>query len=529
MQHEAAQRAIKIAVLAMGGEGGGVLVDWIVTAADREGYWAQSTSVPGVAQRTGATIYYVEILPQARNVSAPPVLALMPTPGDVDVVVASELMEAARAVQRGLVTPDKTLLIASSHRVYALPEKMAMGDGRVDSDAFLKRCEEASRDFICCDFAAVAEQAGSVISASLFGALAGAGALPWGRDRYEDAIRQGGIGVANSLKAFERSFEHVQAGQQRGTGTAPDTTNLDPRLGALGKRIEEAYPGAVAPVLRAGLTRTADYQSPEYAQLYLDRLEPVRDLDRIHGDGSYRLTREVGRYLALWMTYEDTVRVAELKIRKSRFDRVRREVGVAPDQVVRINEYFHPRVEEIADTLPARAGSLLLHVGWLRGLVERLASEGRIVRTSSLGGFMLLYALASLKRVRPGSLRYRRETDELLQWLQRVSEAAARNYDLACEIAECQRLVKGYGSTHARGMHSFHTIMEALPTLPATGAAEWVRRLREAALSDDSGAALDHLIASVPSISKAHATEPIATGPLARHSGRTEAARSRVV
>ena len=127
---------IKIAILAMGGEGGGVLADWIVDLGERNGYIAQTTSVPGVAQRTGATIYYVELFPwaHAEREGAKPVLALMPLPGDVDVVLASELMEAGRAVQRGLVTPDRTTLIASTHRVYAIAEKTAMGDGRADSE-----------------------------------------------------------------------------------------------------------------------------------------------------------------------------------------------------------------------------------------------------------------------------------------------------------------------------------------------------------------------------------------------------------
>lgn len=487
----------KIAVLAMGGEGGGVLVDWIVTAAEREGYTAQSTSVPGVAQRTGATIYYVEILTQVRQGGQPPVLALMPTPGDVDVVVASELMEAARAVQRGLVTPDKTFLITSSHRVYTLTEKMAMGDGRVDSDAFRRQCERASRDFVCCDFAAVAEAAGSVISASLFGGLAGTGVLPWPRERYEDVIRSGGIGVAASLKAFDRGFEIAR---DRLDSTAPSAANkptLDSRLSTLSARIANDFPIEVAPVLDAGIARTADYQSPDYATAYLNRLEAVCALERAHGDGSFRLMRETARYLALWMTYEDLARVAELKIRQSRFERVRREVGVMSDQIVHINEYFHPRLDEVADTLPVRLGQLLLRSKMLRGMVEPFTKEGRIVRSSSLCGFMLLYSVASLRRIRLMSLRHQRETTELSEWLRCVTEVAPRDYTLACEIAECQRLVKGYGDTHARGMKSFHTIMKMLPRLPAHRAAEWVVKLRVAALADDSGEDLRRLAASI--------------------------------
>src|ERR671927_313875 len=139
MTAQSRPRAIKIAILAMGGEGGGVLADWIVDLAEHGGYLAQTTSIPGVAQRTGATIYYIELFPKAAAQAAgkEPVLALMPVPGDVDVVLASELMEAGRAIQRGLVTPDRTTLIASTHRVYSIAEKTALGDGRVDTQGLL--------------------------------------------------------------------------------------------------------------------------------------------------------------------------------------------------------------------------------------------------------------------------------------------------------------------------------------------------------------------------------------------------------
>ena len=159
-------KPIKIAILAMGGEGGGVLADWIVDLGESNGYFAQTTSVPGVAQRTGATIYYVELFPGAGQPGArTPVLALMPMPGDVDVVLASELMEAGRAVQRGLVTPDRTTLLSSTHRVYSIGERTAMGDGRVDSDALIEHARKAAKRFVSFDMAESAERVGSVISA----------------------------------------------------------------------------------------------------------------------------------------------------------------------------------------------------------------------------------------------------------------------------------------------------------------------------------------------------------------------------
>src|SRR5215213_5100903 len=202
---------LKIAILAMGGEGGGVLADWIVDLAEHNGWLAQTTSVPGVAQRTGATIYYVELYPErdAERDGVEPVFALMPLPGDVDVVLASELMECGRAVQRGLVTPDRTTLIASTHRIYSIAEKTALGDGRVASDALLAHARTAAKRFVRFDMAEAAEQAGSVISAVLFGALAGTGVLPFSRAQFEATVARGGVGVAPSLKAFAAAYERA--------------------------------------------------------------------------------------------------------------------------------------------------------------------------------------------------------------------------------------------------------------------------------------------------------------------------------
>src|SRR3954467_1547732 len=93
-------RPVTLLIAALGGEGGGVLTDWIVSAAQACGLPGQSTSVPGGAQRPGATTYYIEIFPVrlAELGGKRPTLALSPGVGDVDLVVASELLEAGRAI-----------------------------------------------------------------------------------------------------------------------------------------------------------------------------------------------------------------------------------------------------------------------------------------------------------------------------------------------------------------------------------------------------------------------------------------------
>jgi indolepyruvate ferredoxin oxidoreductase, beta subunit len=177
----ATERPISIAIVAMGGQGGGVLTGWIVDLAETQGWVAQSTSVPGVAQRTGATIYYVEMMLPGES-GQKPVLAQMPTPGDVDVVIASEFMEAGRSILRGIVTPDRTTLIASSHRSLAVSEKMAPGDSIADSSAVTDAIGVVAKQEIVFDMDALAVKNGSVISSAMFGSLAASGTLPFERD-----------------------------------------------------------------------------------------------------------------------------------------------------------------------------------------------------------------------------------------------------------------------------------------------------------------------------------------------------------
>ncbi|MGO3741097.1 indolepyruvate oxidoreductase subunit beta family protein [Kerstersia sp.] len=489
---------IKIAILAMGGEGGGVLADWIVSTAEHAGFHAQNTSVPGVAQRTGATLYYVEILPVPRADSLPPILGLMPVPGDVDIVLASELMEAARAVQRGLVTEDRTLLITSTNRVYAMPEKMAMGDGRQDAGQLRAAGERAARQFVGQDFAALAEQHGSIISAVLFGALAASGALPLARAEFEATITRSGVGVASSLAAFQAGFQAYEApapapqpAEAGGAASLADTIAADSRLETLMQRIARDFPAAAHTVLQAGVARTADYQDLAYAGEYLDRLAPIRAVTASDG----QLLQDCARHLALWMTFEDTVRVAELKIRQGRFARVSREYRQQPGQLLQINEFLHPRLEEVADSLPAGLGRWLLRNAWARRLGMRLTRKGRVVRSNSLGGFLLLYGVASLRALRRRSLRFLREQAAIRVWLETIQRYAAAQPALACEIAACQNLVKGYGDTHARGWANYQRIIAALPRLAGLpDAAQRLAALRQAALADEQGERLAELL-----------------------------------
>ncbi|MBP6019401.1 MAG: indolepyruvate oxidoreductase subunit beta family protein [Burkholderiaceae bacterium] len=499
---------LKIAILAMGGQGGGVLADWIVDLAEHCGWWAQTTSVPGVAQRTGATIYYLELLPESAVSAAgrQPALAMMPTPGDVDLVVAAELMEGGRAIQRGLVTPGRTTLISSSHRSYAVAEKSAHGNGIADPNTVIAAGKAAARRFYCFDLQALADQGGSVISASMFGAVAGSGVLPFQRADFEATIERAGLGVQASLRAFGLGFDATQQ--------APDTPDLiDTRLAMpdipaqaassavqhLLDDVTQNFPLPAQPLLIAGLRRTLDFQDLRYAEEYLAHMRDILALDTQFGGPAkdWALTTAAARYVAVAMSYDDVIRVADLKTREARFQRVRGEVGAAQGQLVYTTEYMHPRVDEICGTMPAALGRAVESSARLSRFINRFCRKGRFLKSGTLHGFLMLYGLAGMRRFRRSTLRHQVEAKSLNQWLKLISDLVHHDYDLAVEMVNCRRLVKGYSDTHERGNSKYQRLcLAASQLLGQAHAASRLKALRTAALSDDKGNKLDELMAA---------------------------------
>jgi indolepyruvate ferredoxin oxidoreductase, beta subunit len=495
------ERPICVAILAIGGQGGGVLSDWVVALAETQGWHAQSTSVPGVAQRTGATLYYVEMLP-AKNGQAP-VLSLMPMQGDVDVVLAAEWMEAGRSMLRGLVTPERTTLIASTHRSFAVIEKEKPGDAIADSAPVLDAAGVAAKRVIAFDMETLATRSGSVISACLFGALAASGALPFGRDAFETVIKAGGRGIEPSLKAFAAAYEGALKGTAPPAAPAKPLAVLPaaehPALEPLLQRIR-AFPAPLHAMLLVGVRRLVDFQDPAYADDYLTRITAIYSLDCQCGGAAkhYALTAAAAKYVAVAMSYDDVIRVADLKTRAARFERVRCEVGASADDIVYMTEFMHPRLEELAGTLPAALGRLIeAHPGPLRVLLRK----GRRVRTGTISWFLALYLISALKPMRRRTLRHAREVAHLEDWLSLAAANAPNNYDLAVEILGARRLVKGYSDTLARGMSKFDRVIGAVPLLASRqDGAAWLRRLRKAALMDESGAALDGALKTIASL-----------------------------
>ena len=615
---ERSERTWTVLIAALGGEGGGVLSSWLVDAAATEGRRVQATSVPGVAQRTGATTYYLEIGPSGSgdggdhgrgpngggnggergpngggnggerepdgggsgdergpdgggggdergsdrggggnergsdrvgpskssggdadgapgtrihpagdgsprgvdldSASAGSAMALLPTPGNVDLLVASELLETGRAARNGMITPDRTTVIASTHRTFAIAEKSAMGDGRFDDARIRRAVRELSRRHVLTDLGKVAERAGTVLSSVLLGAVAASGTLPITRERLRASIERSGIAVEANLRGFEagcRLFDGTDADvvEPGSARTAPDGQPVavgapsgaekgpapTPVPGSLAARVA-ALPESVREIARLGVERTVEYQDERYGVLYLDRIG--RMLERpgaaaATSGEAHAVAREVARQLALWMCFEDIVRVADLKTRRSRIERVRSEVRAQPGQPVVITEFLKPGVDEWCSILPAWLARPILRAAD-RGGWRRRMNVGLHVRTSTVTGFLLLWTLARLRPLRRGMHRFREEQARIEAWLGWVGEAHATSTALAVEAAKCANLVKGYGETHERGVRNFERTMAALGRCARTpDPAGNLRVLREAALADPEGGGLDAALAAL--------------------------------
>jgi indolepyruvate ferredoxin oxidoreductase beta subunit len=493
---------IKILIAALGGEGGGVLTDWIVSAAAKAGFPVQSTSIPGVAQRTGATTYYIEIFPVPASELAGkrPVLALTPGVGDIDIVVASELLEAGRTVANGFVTPDRTHLIGSLSRFYAMDEKIAMGDGRFDRDKLIKVIEDNTREALLIDMDALASQSGSIVNAVMLGAIAGSERLPLTAEQLEAAIRADGKSLDSNLRGFHAGYQAARAKTR--PAKVPDKKKHAPTTPELVEHeVTYSLPALAQTTAIEGVRRLIAYQGVAYAQLYLNRLRALVDVDAA-GGAPGKLLKEVARHLAVRMSYEDVVRVAQAKIAPERLRRIAREELRAQNEPFSVHDFLKPGIEELSQLLPSFLARPLLRYSERKGWLGRVYF-GMEIDSTSISGYLRFLTLAKLRWLRPRGHRFKQEQAQIESWLGLIAEAAKRSREFGLEVAECARLIKGYGDTHARGLANYRAIEARVirPALagniPLQRAADALASARIAALVDPEGESLAKCLAEI--------------------------------
>ncbi|MHB8617954.1 MAG: indolepyruvate oxidoreductase subunit beta family protein [Chloroflexota bacterium] len=438
---------------AVGGQGANVLADWIVTAATLAGYPTQSVAMPGLAQRGGQTSLYIEI-----GTGGPGryVFSQYPFPGQVDVIIGQEFLEAGRLVQAGYGS-SRAKIIASTHRLFTITEKVPMWDGQTEYDKLDALARQFSSQFIGFDALALAKRNGLddvAVNAILLGALAGSRALPIEPALYERAISEIGVAADLNLKAFHIGLQ--QPGAASGAPTAPARPRLDAegRLGelqpALADRVHSFDP-VLWPTLVEAVAQLADYQDVAHANLFLDWLVDIARLDTRE---DRELTRQVARHLAPLMTYEDVIRVAEFKTRATRYARIRAEQNVGPGDVYQVYDYFDPDYEEMYGLLPAPLVMLFhgrpRYKDGDRGQARK--SVPFKANTTSLAGAFPLWCLTRFRSWRPRSYRFAKERNLWLEYLRYVHEFVAVDYRLGVLVATTGQMMRGYGRVRRRSI-----------------------------------------------------------------------------
>ena len=505
------QHPISLLVCALGGEGGGVLTEWLVETARHAGYPVQATSIPGVAQRTGATTYYLEFfpVPLVELGGKRPVLGLYPVPGRLDALLSSELLETVRQISLGHASRERTLVLSSSARALTTMEKMQMGDGRRDASQLMQLIATHSHVHHIVDMAELTRQAGTIVSAVMLGCMAASGLLPMKREDYEHVLQDGSGSAKASLRGFALGYEAVQAQRTQAQYieqvlAAPKRQAVAPaaQVPPLAADVAAAFPTVLHDIMALGHARLVEYQGTAYAGLYTERLQRVLQAERAsdpQGTRGWAVTREMARWLALWMAYDDIIRVADLKSRASRWQRVIGEVKAGEDDLLKLYDHFKPGVPEFADMLPTGLAHRLR--AWDRRRVLAGKTPWALplkVGTHSVFGMIALRGLASFRWMRPRGSRYAIEQGLIEQWLAAVVGGTQRHWATGHEIALCGRLIKGYGSTNERGKDNLLHVVQHLASAPHfaddAARAAAIGAARQAALADDAGKTLDQTL-----------------------------------
>lgn len=469
---------IKILLPAVGGQGGGVLSEWIFQAFLNESYEVQGISLPGLSQRGGSTVYYIEAFDSSgRNDRV--VFSQHPVPGDVDVIVAQEFLELGRILEKGYGS-EKTTIISSIHRIYSTNEKLPVGSGIYSWHDLHSIAERFSSDFIginALDVATNNRMGERAVNAILLGALCSSGCLPLAKESYISAIRTSGIAVEENIRAFKIGmFTQMGNGKWEKGGEGyfdsvmTEKYNISEkeaeRLEGLAVSLEGNLPVHLHEYMKEAILRMADYQGIWYAEKYSSIIRRIEKKDRKYAGRDHLLTEIFLKNLALLMSYEDGIRVAELKIRESRFRKIREDMSIKGDQVFRVTDYLKPDAEEVYGLLPDIIVSPALKV---IDAVSAVSSDSRSRRpftltltpaTSTIWGFLRLWGLAKLRIFRPWSFRYKKENSVIEKYVSSVEFFANRDYELACIVARAGGMIKGYGRVRRRTVDTFHRFID---------------------------------------------------------------------
>lgn len=452
-------RACRVLIGTVGGQGGGVLSDWLVHGLLESGWGATSIGLLGLSQRAGTVTYYCEGAP-GRDV--PRVTSMFAAPGEVDLLIGQELLELGRMLAAGFAAPH-AVIVGNSARYLTTFEKMPAEGGVYDTSIIVNAARQLAPDrHYLFDAQRLVVEAGLPplsSNAILLGAAVASPVLNLPREGFHTAIRRAEVNARANIAAFDLGYDRVRDGtlprtMVSGVKLPPDADETArQRLSAIeGSAAQDVYrklfdrcsiefPDDVRMVLAEALYRLIDFQDARYAEEYLGRLRAMA----VRGATAQTLLAVYARHLANWMTYEDASRVAQLKTRRRRFAGIEQEYGVNGQRYV-VVDYLVPDTEQVLGGLPAGLARFIENIGRrLFRNFDRLKVPLRI-KTSTVPGYWLMRTIAAQRRFRRGSLRHGQELLLIGRWEAAITQHL-EHPEFAFLAADAARVVKGYGRT----------------------------------------------------------------------------------
>jgi hypothetical protein len=252
--------------------------------------------------------------------------------------------------------------------------------------------------------------------------------------------------------------------------------------------LPEGLPEEATDIVSDAIHLLIDYQNPSYAQLYVDRLRRFvgrQDLDSA-------LFCEMGRLMAMRMSYQDAIRIAQLKLAEL-------DDGASPCAPATDIKKF--RLDELIDSLPATVADPVLDALDMMGWQHRRVSIP--FSTASRLSIRRLKIEAGLRRWRQFSTRFERERVWVERWLHMISRSLVKRPDATSAVVATATMIQGYGDVYRQGLTDWNAVIDGLvrPTfdgaLPLTDLAGAIAEARAAIMPDPRQVSLKRTIAQI--------------------------------
>jgi len=442
-----------------------LVVDWLLLACRQAGIVAQA--VPLVGSDRLPHGMYVEV---AADLDVEEALGEVPWCA-VDLLVAGEHLELARAIDAGFVDPDVTTVVASCRRAFTAVEREVAPEHVLSEREIDSLARGSALAYFAFDGHEVANWYHLPAAAQpglLLGAVCGTGITGLDETVFVDAIRDLGIDTPLHGEAFRRGTRlgRREGGRVRRVKTAYQFTRkrrslVDNRsradFEALVDRaatlVDEQHLGA----LQEAIFLLVEFQDSDWAAVLVNHVADIASAERaLVGDVAPHesVVPDAIRSLAAMLVWPDAAWIANRKSRSSRLKALRNAHGISRRDAFELVEHIPLDALERAAVRSRRMPGVAAPSASVPPLLQPLRVDR--VRTTSISGSLRLRRMAAAARNRSGSTRQRHELDSADTWLEALHDSLRCDHDIARIVARSGTLIQGAGAVREANRATAH-------------------------------------------------------------------------